>query len=356
MQSSTSSPTPLGHNLAVVSAETNLVKYLGIPTTQHNNDIRALWHFQDLTCNTFGGDAVNKVMRLVVSKDVWEVPYLMHMVLAVSSGHQRRLLDVYGGQKQLRALEFAEASHWHRGLQLYQSDLARKVKPSEGASDAGFDAVVAAMLITIVFTFALEDGSGHNDRPSSDNEFITRTLNPMASTGGFGALQLIYNEPGRGSPWAEVFYAADDDLGNFTSDEPGTEGLPPALVHLCELDDSSTSQVNPYHKILRHLTPLLEMKLGPKNMNKIFAFGGRMHTTFRPLVVQKDARALLLLSWWLALLRQVDEWWVKAWARASCRSVVAHLSSIQNPKIQALLVYPATFGNADFSWIWRDEN
>ena len=340
----------------MTSANNDLARYLGTPVTQRNSDIRALRHFQDLTCNTFGGDVVNKIMHLVVSKDVWEVPYLMHMVLAVSSGHQRRLLDVHGQQKQLRALEFAEASHWHRGLQLYQADLARKVQPSEGASDTGFDAVVAAMLITIVFTFSLEDGSAHNDRPASDNEFITRILNPMASTGGFRALQLIYNEPGRGSPWAEVFYAADDDVGSFTSDEPGIEGLPPAFVRLCELDGSSTSHTDPYHKILRHLTPLLVMKLSPKNMNKIFAFGGRLHTTFRPLVMQKDIRALLLLSWWLALLRQVDEWWVKAWARASCRSVVAHLSSLQDPKIQALLVYPATFGTADFSWVWREEN
>ena len=352
---STSSPTSLGHSLAVASANNDLVKYLGTSMTQQNSDIRALRHFQDLTCDTFGGDVVNKIMRLVVSKDVWEVPYLMHMVLAVSSGHQRRLLDVHGQQQQLRTLEFAEAGHWHRGLQLYQTDLARKVQPSEGASESGFDAIVAAMLITIVFTFALEDGSAHNSRPASDNEFIARILNPMASTGGFKALQIIYDAPGSGSPWAQIFYAADDDVGSFTSDKPGVEGLPPAFVHLCELDDSSTSHDNPYHKILRHLTPLLEMKVEPENMNKIFAFGGRMHKVFRPLVMQKDVRALLILSWWLALLRQVDEWWVKAWARTSCRSVVAHLSSIQDPKIQALLVYPASFGTTDFSWIWREE-
>lgn len=342
--------------MAVMSATNDLVKFLGIPVTQHNSDIRTLRHFQDITCDTFGGDVVNNIMRLVVSKDVWEVPYLMHMVLAVSSGHQRRLLDVHGQQKQLRTLEFAEAGHWHRGLQLYQADLARKVQPSNGASKSGFDAIVAAMLITIVFTFALEDGSAHNDRPASDNEFITRILNPMASTGGFKALQLIYDAPSNGSPWAQVFYAADDDVGSFTSDEPGVEGLPPAFVRLCELDEFSTSHENPYHKILRHLTPLLEMKVNPENMNKIFAFGGRMHKVFRPLVIQKDVRALLLLSWWLALLRQVDEWWVKAWARTSCRSVVAHLSSLQDPKVQALLVYPATFGTADFSWIWREES
>lgn len=210
------------------------------------------------------------------------------------------------------------------------------------------------MLLTIVFTFALEDGSSHTGRPNSENEFITRILNPMASTGGFRALQIIYDAPGQGSPWASVFYAADDDVGSFTSDEQGIDGLPPAFVHLCELNGSSSSHDNSYHKILRHLTPLLVMKLDPRNMNKIFAFGGRMHTTFRPLVMQKDTRALLLLSWWLALLRQVDEWWVKAWAKASCHNVVTHLFTLPDPSIQDLLVYPASFGIADISWIWRE--
>jgi hypothetical protein len=297
---------------------------------------------------------VNRIMRMVVAKDVWEAPYLMHMVLAVSSGHQRRLLDVYGQQKQLRALKVAEASHWHQGLQLYQADIARKVRPSEVTSDTGFDTVVAAMYLTIIFTFALEDGSAHTGRPASDNEFITRVLNPMASSRGFKALQIIYGAPSRNSPWAVIFNAADNDLGRFTSGEAGTEGLPPALVRLCELDDSSTSEGNSYHKILRHLTPLLDIEQDPKNLNKIFAFGGRMHTTFRRLVLQKDTRALLLLSWWLALLRHIDEWWVKAWAITSCRDLVTYLSTVSDPRIQDFLAYPATFGTANISWIWRE--
>lgn len=293
-------------------------------------------------------------MRLVVTKDVWDSRYLMHLVLAVSSGHQRRLLDTYGQEKQLRALEFAEASHWQQGLQLYQADLARRVR-SPNIPDTGFDATVAAMFLTIIFTFALEDGSAHNNRPASENQFITRILNPMASTGGFRALQVMYNAPARGSLWASVLDAADNDVGSFTNDAQGTEGLPPAFVRLCELGDTSSSHDNPYHKILRLLVPLLEMELAPENMNKIFAFGGRLHNTFRPLVTKMDTRALLLLSWWLALLRHVDEWWVKAWARASCHSVVTYLSSLHDSRIQALLVYPAAFGTADFSWIWNEE-
>lgn len=322
---------------------------------QQSDSIRALRHFQLVTCNTFGGDVVNEVMHRVVAKDVWEAPFLMHLVLAVSAGHQRRLFNSDGQQGQIHELEFAEASHWNDGLQLYRTELARK-GPPPGPARANFDAMVAAMFLTIVFTFALEDGTARNHSASGDNVFIQRVLNPMASTSGFKVLQVINNAPIMDSPWMPVFCAADDNIGSFTSDLQGIEGLPPAFVNLCELDYLSTSHENPYHKILRHLTPLLDMNLAPENMNKIFAFGGRLHTTFRPLVVEKDTRGLLLLSWWLALLRQVDEWWVREWARASCKSIVTHLSALHDPRIQALLVFPATFGAADFSWVWHETN
>lgn len=343
--------------MAVEVAQKDLNEFLGYSklSTQRKqgNGIRALSHFQQATCETFGGEVVNRVMRQVVAKDVWESPYLMHLVLAVSAGHQRRLLASDGQVAQVRELEYAEVSHWNDGLQMYQVELARK-NPPPGPARPDFDAMVAAMLLTIVFTFALEDGTARNHLVSGDNVFVQRVLNPMASTSGFKALQSMNDAPKDDSPWIPVFYAADNNVGSFTSDKPGIEGLPPALIELCELDHSSNSRDDPYHKILRHLTPLLDMDLAPENMNKIFAFGGRLHATFRPLVIQKDVRGLLLLSWWLALLRQVDEWWVREWARASCKSLVQHLSNLRDPKLQALLVFPATFGTADFSWIWHE--
>jgi hypothetical protein len=352
----TSSPSSTEYSMAVTSAQTSLDDYLGLDAVDalgQSTGIHALRHFQTATCNTFVGAHLSKVMHTVVAKEIWSSPYLMHMVLAVSSGHQRRLLKTHGQKEQLRELSISEASHWNDGLQLYQGELVRK-NPPPGPARTDFDAMIAAMFLTTVFAFASEDGTLDDDS-SGDGDFMGRILNPMASTVGFKALQATGTGVSRDSLWVPVFAAADNSSRTFTSDKQGIEGLPPAFVRLCELDQSSSSHDNAYHRILRHLTPLLQMKLSPENTNKIFAFGGRLHSTIRPLVTAKDVRTLLILSWWLCLFRKADKWWITGWARSSCKGIVAYLSQIPDPRIQALLVFPASFGTADYSWIWRGE-
>jgi hypothetical protein len=354
--SSTSSPSSTEYSMAVTSAQTALDGYLGLDVggdLGQNTGIHALRHFQTATCNTFVGAHLSKVMHNVVAKEIWSSPYLMHMVLAVSSGHRRRLLQTYGQKEQLRELGILEASHWQEGLQLYQSELARKFPPS-GPARTDFDAIIAAMFLTTVFTFASEDGTLDIDSATSDDDF-GRILSPMDSTVGLKALSVIGTGLNSDSPWIRVFHAARNSSGSLASDEQGIKGLPPAFVRICELDEHSSSHDNAYHRILRHLTPLLKMQLDFQNTNKVMSFGGRLHTTIKPLVMAKDARTLLLLSWWLSLFRVADKWWTTGWARACCKSIVAHLSSIPDPRIQALLVFPASFGTADYSWIWRDE-
>jgi len=343
--------------MAVTSAQTALDDYLGLDAVGSQGQttgIHALRHFQTATCNTFVGAHLSKVMHTVVAKNIWSSPYLMHMVLAVSSGHQRRLLQTHGQKGQLRELGIVEASHWQDGLQLYQRELERK-NPPPGPARTDFDSMIAAMFLTTVYSFASEDGTLDDDSTTGDDDFLGKILNPMASTVGFKALQATGTGPSRDSLWVPVFHAADNSSFKFTSDEQGIKGLPPAFVQFCELDQNSSSHDNVYHRILRHLTPLLEMELDSRNMNKIFAFGGRLHATIRPLVLARDVRTLLLLSWWLALFRQADKWWITGWARESCKSIVAHLSPIPDPEVQALLDYPASFGTADISWIWGDD-
>jgi hypothetical protein len=351
----TPSPTSTEYSMAVTSAQSALDDYLGldaIGSQGQSTGIHALRHFQTATCNTFVGAHLSKVMHTVVAKEIWSSPYLMHMVLAVSSGHQRRLLQTHGQKAQLRELGIVEASHWQDGLQLYQGELVRK-DPPPGPARTDFDSMIAAMFLTTVFTFASEDGTLDIDSTTGDDDF-GRILSPMASTVGFKALQATGTGLSSDSPWISVFHAAANSSGSSTIDEQGIKGLPPAFVQLCELDENSSSHDNSYHKILQHLTPLLKMKMDSRNTNKIFSFGGRLHATIRPLVEAKDIRTLLLLSWWLSLFRIADKWWTTGWARACCKSIVAHLTPIPDSRIQALLVFPASFGTADYSWIWRD--
>lgn len=105
--------------------------------------------------------------------------------------------------------------------------------------------------------------------------------------------------------------------------------------------------------VLRLLTPLLNLPPDPENFTVLMAFCGRTWPHIKPLVERRDPRALLLLSYWFALLKQIDQWWVVQRAKFECVAVVRYLSELQDPKISRLLAYPASFGQADLSYIWE---
>ncbi|SMQ51076.1 unnamed protein product [Zymoseptoria tritici ST99CH_3D7] len=66
---------------------------------------------------------MKEVLRDVVGKIAWSHPALMHVVLALSCAHQRRIYSTL----QLpvcNSLRFAEATHWGKGLRLHRQHLS----------------------------------------------------------------------------------------------------------------------------------------------------------------------------------------------------------------------------------------
>ena len=309
-----------------------------------SGNVRLLQHFQVITFLTLGGPRFTQVFQSSVKGKAWELPYLMHMTLAVSCAHLKRLVsrDVSPGLHQRYAI--AEASHWQSGLQLYRQTLNGKTHD--------FDGTITATFLSIIFTFSLDDEIPQDSFAADDPEKLMHAINPLAAAGGFGALRDVLGERMLDSVWRSALMDSDDDKGTFSTDTPGTAGLPSAFVNLCELHESSSSENNPYHTIVRLLAPLLRLKPASNNFTKLIAYSGRTWHYFRPLLLGKDPRALLLLSHWFALMRQIDQWWIITRARTECLAIVNYLCQLRDPKIVALLPFPASFGQADISYIW----
>ncbi|KXT15969.1 hypothetical protein AC579_1448 [Pseudocercospora musae] len=192
--------------------------------------VRALQHFQAITSCTLGCATTSKVMQFHVMREAWDHPYLMHMILAISCAHQRHLGMV---NSTLR-----EAKHWQNGLQLHRENLST-LQP--GRCQESFDAIVAAIFLAVMYTFSLDEGV----TPAPEYEFA-----PMNAVGGFGSLYWLF--PGASDPssrWLPIFLSTDDQDGTFTDMRDGVSGLPVAFVDLCSLNDDSTADNNPYHKI-----------------------------------------------------------------------------------------------------------
>ena len=309
---------------------------------------RMLHHFHSVVSLTMGSSVVKDVMHSFVPRIAWSQPYLMHMVLAVSAAHQKRL---YINDRMFRFYSMAEASHWHSGLQLYRKHLACTDNRPKDAEE--FDCVIATTFLAIIFTYALEDDLPLDTFISTDTKTFSHALDPLAATGGFRAVSFFLGEFNDSSNWATVLQSSDDQSGTFSREQKGIKGLPPAFIDLCNLNEASTPHNSPYHRILRLLTPLFYLEPSTENFHILFAFSGRAWPFFKSLLFRKDPIALLLLSYWLALLRQVDQWWLTTRAKTACKAIVAYLAKVENAKIRALLPFPASFGSIDRERLWE---
>lgn len=307
-------------------------------------NVRVLQHFQATTFATLGGPRYTQVFQSSVKDKAWELPYLMHMTLAVSCAHLKRLASQANGSSLQQRYALAEACHWQSGLQLYRQALSGR------AHD--FDGTITATFLSIIFTFALDDELPQDSYSSNDAEKLSHAINPLAATGGFRALRDVLGERMLDSGWGAVLGDSDDGKRTFSNDRPGVEGLPAAFVELCELDDDSDADNSPYHTMVRLLAPLLHLRPEGHNITKLISYNGRTWHHSKPLLFRRDPRALLLISYWFAMMRQTDQWWIATRAQTECLAIVNYLCQLGDPKITALLPFPASLGKADISYIW----
>ena len=116
-----------------------------------------------------------------------------------------------------------------------------------------------------------------------------------------------------------------------------------ALHQLCdiELSPSQTLKTNPYQKPLSLLCILLQYNGEHDKICLFMSTVGMLPSSFVELLYFNDPRAMLILSYWCALLSQIDQWWIVGSARAECVRLCTYLDTIPNQKIHDLLRYPA---------------
>jgi hypothetical protein len=124
----------------------------------------------------------------------------------------------------------------------------------------------------------------------------------------------------------------------------GREDLDPTLATLCDIDDTTTEETNPFHWPLRMLSPLLRIPRDQLEESRITNFMGRLPPDYLNLLASKEPRALLLLAYWLALMcSSVHEWWVYARVRSECLAICMYLERCGDERIVDfnLLEFPA---------------
>lgn len=257
--------------------------------------------------------------------------HLMHTILAVSCLHLNHLRP---GNLQ-RTLQ--EGYHWERAVRLYQTAMQATI-----GSD-NVDALIGSCILMGINTVC-----PIGFRPSHSWVFTSNPadLNWLALQGGLQCLLDVTAPFIDHSIWGPSFRAIDEQLRPFRDDRPGRDGLPPALVDLCGIDDSTTERTSPYHRPLRLLGPMLRLEPydQPENYNIFVPFMGQLPPEFISLLRAKDVAALVILASWMGLMctQMSFQVWIQGRILPECIAICSYLeSTATDPRILQLIRFPA---------------
>ena len=255
--------------------------------------------------------------------------HLMHAVLAVSATQLRRL------ETNNHHIRLAEIQHWQCALFSFRAALYHPFTRDN------CDAILLSSILLNLMSFSFIPGRDLSPSGSWVFSSSPQKLNWLYIQLGLRHL-LEQTKPFHvESRLIPIFLASDDEQRTFSDERPGIQGLPGNFVEVCGLNERSTPENNPYHLPLRLLTPLLELEPCDKNMFKFLHWFASVDDKFASLLQQKDQPALLLFSYWLGMLCELNQWWCYERARRECIAVCMFLKHKGNNDIMRLLDYPA---------------
>lgn len=143
------------------------------------------------------------------------------------------------------------------------------------------------------------------------------------------------------SVWMPVMQDASDFTGSEQIQKSGRDNISDVFADLYGINNSSSSKNNPYHGRLRVISALLQLDFTSRNFIQFVFFLKMLRGDYGNLLQERDPRALLILSYWFAILCKIDQWWIHDRARLECRGMCEYLENNDDPRILNLLEFPA---------------
>ncbi|KAE8406436.1 hypothetical protein BDV37DRAFT_281025 [Aspergillus pseudonomiae] len=269
---------------------------------------------------------IKKVMRERTIPVALGEPCLLYSIMAVASTHWACALPS-DPTHTLIATRFR-----HKATRVYREQLQLPIDRDN------MDTLITSCILIAMFSFSAETTTPLDSWIFSDDP---ANMNWLSVQGGLRCLLEITKPWMKESIWNEPFqessnyeYADDHRMGR--------EDLDPDLADLCDITETTTEETNPFHWPLRMLCPLLRIPRHKCGASRITNFMGRLLPDFVHLLAAKEPRALLILSYWLALMCiSVDEWWVGPRVTLECQAICMYLEACGDRRIVELLEFPA---------------
>lgn len=235
----------------------------------------------------------------------------MHASLAVAAAHDRYLR---GPAFTTRPL--AEIYHWSKCTTLFNRKLSTPIQPQDRdaiwatATYLGIVCFASLDIATPYEAWPLKSVDNPSDlewlRMSTGKAIIWELTNPLRESSIFHPMAPVYSQlraPLRSS---------------------GLANVPSVLQKLCSIDETSTSENNPYYTAVQALAHLAKFTREKAPIFHALAFISHVREEFTMLLGQKEPVALLLLSLWYAAASSAV-WWIERRAEVEGRAICLYL-------------------------------
>ena len=250
----------------------------------------------------------------------------MHALIASSTMHLCHIVP------DNTAYKATEAYHWREAISQYSNEISTNVGPHN------MDALFSACIIMTFNSFALDEFNPRSSFVFSDRR---ESLNWLVLQSGLRHLLYIAGPWLSQSIWFDMFMASRGKDTSFEDHRPGRAGLDPEMADLCGIDDNTIEETNPYLWPLRMLTHLMPLERSLRSFSNYTNFMGRLLPEFYEKLLQKDPPALIILSWWLALMNSIQMWWMETRVKSECVAICMFLEDSDDPRVLKLLEFPA---------------
>lgn len=255
----------------------------------------------------------------------------MHMVLALTALHDR-MLSPNPNPHQTRV----ELYHASRAAALFNAKLSQPLQPEDRDPLWVTAALLGIASMCWLEASGAEDSWPLTPRKSTDLDWIrisrskTAVWNLTDPTRKGGRFHCLAQEQLRHQKEA-----------NISASKLGLDKVPLRLLALCEVDERSTVESNPYYSALLGLGPAMGVESTRANLLILLGFLGRMSDSFQELLKERDPRALLLMAYWYGKVYGTM-WWLDRRSTLECQAICMYLERYhpEETEILDLLWYP----------------
>jgi hypothetical protein len=234
----------------------------------------------------------------------------MHASLAVAFAYDRHLNSSTSCPRSLE-----ECYHWSQGTALLRRRLEEPIETKDKDPIWGTAAALTLLAYSSPDASSPEDSWPLKPSGSSDLEWLRLSEGKMS-------LWTLTN-PLRPNSIFRVMASTYADMHSPLPME-GTIGIPDTLASLCQLNNTSTADNNPYFNPAHAISQLRKIPDSQVTTGHTQLFVRTITGPFKSLLEEKDPVALLLLFlWYQKTSRSI--WFIQPRAKLECPSICLYL-------------------------------